>query len=516
MSDRLSAARALQASLLASGCDVGTGCVDVTDCGASGLGLVATRPLSKGERLCSVPAVCCFSVSAARASPTLAPLLTQYGQPLREDDVLALLLLHEKGKGGDSVRAHHVAALPAHYDCTLFWSEEELQEVTGSPCGALTAALLSQTEADYNALKPLLASDEAAFPPHVCTLADYRWALATVWSRAMDLPGPNNETSERLVVPYLDFANQDASLEVCHGRDSDNNTVVLLAGRDYQPGEEVCINYGNLDAAAFLRLHGCVPSHAVVRVPVYAEVDPGSSDPLARVKRALLDSAGIEAGQPHYLTLATPLPHSLLVAARVLTLPPSSAGVSELVVDAVSVEHEVAALTALRDAVSSLQSAYPTSLTHDEALWATHHGSGAHEPSSRAACALALRLGEKRVLTAAEEELRRRLDDVVEAVRVREMDRAAACASAAPLQAYFQQLLEEEEEKGRVMSAQQEAARPADRPRVGAGLSTDRRWVGAFALCSGCVTQRGLIKRCTCRVSPLPPVSLKLWNYSHL
>ena len=357
--------------------------------------------------------------------------------------------MHERARGAASPLAPHVAALPDAYDATVFWADDELDELRGSPLHTQTEALRAQTAADFQELHTaLLSRAPELFPPALCDLEAYRWALATIWSRAMDLPIGDAGATMRLIVPWVDMHNNDSDMPVCHAHERSGNSVVALAGRDYLAGEAVTINYGLTDAASALRLHGFIPRGARVEVPLYAEMSDGAD--LYDAKRRLLDRAGVLPGAPFILTADEPVPPLLLLALRAQRLTaPELAGVEGAGLKPgarVSVDNERAALAALRDGVEAMTRAYPTASAADEALLAD-----AALPERRRA-ALELRLGEKRVLEAAARELALRLkalDDEpaesAEDVARRTMGGAKAPEAAAALAAYFETLLQEEE-----------------------------------------------------------------------
>jgi len=357
--------------------------------------------------------------------------------------------MHERSRGGASPLAPHVAALPDAYDATVFWTDVELDELRGSPLHTQTEALRAQTAADFQELQSALLSHQPElFPPALCDLEAYRWALATIWSRAMDLPIGDAGSTMRLIVPWVDMHNNDSDMPVCHAHERSGNAVVVLAGRDYAAGSEVTINYGLSDAAAALRLHGFIPRGARVEVPLYAEMSEGAD--LYDAKRRLLDRAGVQPGAPFTLTADEPVPPLLLLALRAQRLTaPELAGVEGAGMKPgvrVSIDNERAALSALRDGVEAMTRAYPTASAADEALLAD-----AALPERRRA-AVELRLGEKRVLEAAARELALRLkalDDEpaesAEDVARRAMGGATAPEAAKTLAAYFESMLKEEE-----------------------------------------------------------------------
>ena len=357
--------------------------------------------------------------------------------------------MHERARGAESPLAAHLAALPECYDATVFWSDAELEELRGSPLHAQTEALRAQTAADFQELHTALLSQQPElFPPAQCGLEAYRWALATLWSRAMDLPVGDSGACMRLVVPWIDMCNNDSELPVCHAHERSGNAVVLLAGRAYAAGQQVNINYGLTSHATALRLHGFAPRGARVEVPLYAEMSDAAD--LYDAKRRLLDRAGVRPGVPFMLTLDEPMPPLLLLALRAQRLSaPDLAGVEGAGLRPgvrVSVDNERAALGALRDGIEAMLRAYPTACAADEALLAD-----AALPERRRA-AVELRLGEKRVLEAAARELALRLkalddepaESAEDAAR-RTMGGAKAPEAAAALTAYFETLLAEEE-----------------------------------------------------------------------
>ena len=451
---RLERLHALAAWLEAQpGAKAASDLLELVDCGALGFGFRAKCDIPQGGVLCSVPVHLAWSALAARASPTLGPLL-QRCSGLRVDDLIALHLMHERARREASPRWPHLASLPEQYDATLFWTDDELAELQGSPLAAQTHQLLAQTEADYAELHAaLLAPNAELFLPAACSLTTYRWALATIWSRAMDLPD-GDTGSLRVVTPWADMFNNDCSLPVCHAHERTGNAVVALAGRAYAAGEAVCITYGFTDAASALRLHGFVPAAAPTKVPLYAEMAPEAD--LYDAKRRLLDAAGVLPGTPFTLTLEQPLPPSLLLALRVQRASAPELAAAErdgLQPGArLSEENERAVLGALGAGLEAMLEGYATSVEEDEAMLAS---ADAAALSNRRRGAVELRLREKRVLLAAQAAVSGRLSalggDDAEDAPPPSLEQAAAAAmasgtapaAAAELAAYFESLLAE-------------------------------------------------------------------------
>ena len=88
-----------------------------------GLGLLASRPMRKGDAAVRVPESCLLSAAPPEAAPALAGLQADVPEEFWAAR-LGLALLAERAKGeGSHVRAY-VATLPAAFTAPLFWSAE--------------------------------------------------------------------------------------------------------------------------------------------------------------------------------------------------------------------------------------------------------------------------------------------------------------------------------------------------------------------------------------------------------
>ena len=359
---------------------------------------------------------------------------------LREDDVIALFLLSERAlavAGRPGPRAVHLACLPDSYESTLFWSDQELQELRGSNLLLLSQALQAQSAADFAELEArarppargrapslpgraaanrsdsqaaIIRPNPEAFPPPHCGLEAYRWALGTLMSRAMDFPVATDapSTSLRCIVPWADMFNAEPDAGACHAYEASRRCVIATSGREYKAGEQVCISYGKVDSASCLRLYGFVPGNlagegvAADCVQLYAEMAP-QADGFAPKSR-LLAAAGIQPGVAHTLTLEQPLPLPLLLSVRCQRLSAAGAAAQErlgragalLRGEAVSLANERVALGALAGGLAAMLGGYETSQEEDAALL-----QAAQQLPPRRVAAVALRRREKRILAAA-------------------------------------------------------------------------------------------------------------------
>jgi hypothetical protein len=291
-----------------------------------GRGLRVSAPITKGNPLISVPLPMLFSAKAAKADPALAAIIAAC-PTLRDDDLLALSLLHERSLGAASARAQHIASLPTDYDLTIFWTEEELAELVGSNVKSITEQLHAQTRADFASLQQVLEPLAAAgtFSLQV-GYEDYCWALATIWSRSMDIPDAGTGEAGatiRVIAPVADLFNTDTSTPCCHGYDSSDGSLKVVAGADAGAGEQLLIGYGALTNSRALWLYGFVmadnPHDAVDLFATMSTEVPSYSK-----RRKLLEAIGLGAhcvNAAHVLSIAEPLPPELLLNLRVQHAP---------------------------------------------------------------------------------------------------------------------------------------------------------------------------------------------------
>ena len=392
------------------GCKLGS--VEITTYEYEGRGVKAAAAVKKGNPLFSCPIKLLVSAAAARAEPTLGPVFAQLS--LRDDDILALFLLHERRKGAASAHAQHIASLPTSYDQTIFWSPEEMAEIQGSNVFGITAQLLVQIKEDYETLQAALGGF-AAVAVADFSLADYFWALATIWSRSMDLPVPGESgatTTMRIIAPVADMFNTRPGQPQVHGYMRDLDALTVAASEDTRAGEQLFIGYGSVTNARAMWLYGFASdNNPNDTVELFACMDTEAPSYEKRMK--LLKALGLSeksTSKPHALSLSDPLPKDLLLSLRVQHAPkklirqwrddPEAFSTAKKPPDA-ALERTI--LDALRAGCVGMLESYSTSLEEDEEAaerWAAHTQSLAAVSGYRRRMALLLRLGEKRILRA--------------------------------------------------------------------------------------------------------------------
>ncbi|KAF2010578.1 SET domain-containing protein [Aaosphaeria arxii CBS 175.79] len=373
--------------------------LELADFSDTGRGIRTRRHFEKGEKILTITHDVLWTVKHAYDDPFLGPALLSTQPPLSVDDTLAtyLLFVRSRGSGYDGPRSH-VAAMPTNYTSTIFFAEAELEVCAGSSLYTTTKQLDQQIEADYEELVVrLFGRDQEIFPRDKFTIEDYKWALCTVWSRAMDFKLPNGD-SIRLLAPFADMLNHSSEVERCHTYDVSSGNLYVLAGKGYEPGDQVFINYGPVPNNRLLRLYGFVlPGNPNDSYDLVLATHPLA--PLFEQKRKLLISAGLNSTCTVCLTRADPLPNSVIRYLRIQRLDkPDLAAMGphpvNAAVEKISDENEVEILQFLVDSISSLLDSFGTPMGKLEEQLAE----GFFTPGGNAWSAAHVSLGEQRVL----------------------------------------------------------------------------------------------------------------------
>ncbi|KAG2500913.1 hypothetical protein HYH03_001672, partial [Edaphochlamys debaryana] len=370
-------------------------------CGREGRGLVAARPIARGEPVLRVPGELLLTAERAAEESCLAPLLRSLpSSPLPEWSLLALYLAELRGRGaaGDaSARwAPYAAVLPARPGTVLDWPAKEARQLLrGSPLAAQAESITAAAAASWAELEPLLARGraEGLIPAHVpMAKADLDWAFGVLLSRCIRLPGRGDA---QVLAPWADLLNHDVNAEEgCHldwapgagaaaggqaAAGGDGGAVVLAADRNYAAGQQVYISYGPKSSGELLLSYGFCPPPAANPHEAYrlrVGLDRGG-DPLAGLKEEALKAHGLPPSMEFPLRLEA-LPEGLLQYLAFVEARPKVAaetselasllfgqGVFPLLDGADTLE---AALRSLGGRCGAALKAYPTSLEVDQAL----------------------------------------------------------------------------------------------------------------------------------------------------
>ncbi|KAK4182395.1 putative histone-lysine N-methyltransferase [Podospora australis] len=392
---------------------VGLDDLELADFPVTGRGVRTLRRFKEGERILTIPCGNLWTVEHAYADPLLGPALRSARPPLSVEDTLAtyILFIRSRESGYEGLRSH-VAAFPTSYSSSIFFAKEELEVCAGTSLYTITKQLDRSIEDDYRALVVrVLGQYRDLFPLDKFTIEDYKWALCTVWSRAMDFVLPNGN-SIRLLAPFADMLNHSSEVKPCHVYDASSGNLSVLAGKDYEAGDQVFICYGPISNSRFLRLYGfVVPGNPNDSYDLVLATHPHA--PSFEQKHELWVSAGLDSTCTISLTLTDPLPKNVLRYLRIQRMNESDLGVIALQqIDAtdekISDSNEAEVLRFLVESFCRLLDSFGTQLEKLEEQLAE----GVYPSGGNAWAAAHVSLGEQRVLRLA----RKRAEDLLSAV----------------------------------------------------------------------------------------------------
>ncbi|PVH92648.1 RuBisCo LSMT C-terminal, substrate-binding domain-containing protein [Periconia macrospinosa] len=384
--------------------------LELADFSDTGRGVRALRRFEEGEKILTIPHGVLWTVKHAYADPFLGPALLSTRPPLSVDDTLAtyVLFVRSRESGYDGLGSH-VAALPASYTLSIFFTEAELEVCAGTSLYTTTKQLNRQIEDDYKDLVVrLFGRHQELFPRDKFTIENYKWALCSLWSRAMDFKLPDGD-SIRLLAPFADMLNHSSEVERCHSYDVLSGNLSVLAGKNYEPGDQarpssltllisVFINYGPVPNNRLLRLYGfVVPGNPNDSYDLVLATHPVA--PFFEQKLKLWKSAGLDSTSTVSLTLTDPLPSSVLRYLRIQRLTESDLTAimphqSDAAFEKISDSNEMEVLRFLIESISGLLDSFGTQLEKLEEQLAE----GFYTPEENAWLAAHVSLGEQRVL----------------------------------------------------------------------------------------------------------------------
>ncbi|KFK34754.1 hypothetical protein AALP_AA5G188900 [Arabis alpina] len=197
---------------------------------------------------------------------------------------LAAVLLIEWKTGQNSKWFPYISRLPwpAEMHNTIFWSEDEFNMIRCSAVHKETIKQKAQIENEFSLVAHALTQHIPGLTKRP-DLEEFMYAYALVGSRAW-------ETSKGIsLIPFADFINHDglsASFVLC---DEDSQLSRISADRNYSPGDEVLINYGEFSNATLMLDFGFTLPYNI-HDEVQIQMDVPNEDPLRNMKLELLQT----------------------------------------------------------------------------------------------------------------------------------------------------------------------------------------------------------------------------------
>ncbi|KLJ12691.1 SET domain-containing protein 6 [Blastomyces silverae] len=401
----------------------------------AGRGIVASSDITEDEELFAIPQNVVLSFRNSKLKDILHISESDLGPWL----CLILVMIYEYLQGGASPWSRYFQVLPTEFDTLMFWTDEELRELSGS--AVLNKIGKSDAEAAIlRDILPIVSRNPHLFPP-ISGLGSYdspdgKATLLSLAHRmgslimayAFDIEKGEDEEGEgqdgyvtdeeeqelpKGMVPLADLLNADADRNNARLFQEDG----YLAMKSIKPirnEEEIFNDYGELPRADLLRRYGYVTDNyaqydeaeiSMQAICKAAGIQPTTPDP-EQPRLEFLENLGVfddGYGIPRPNTntpLMETLPEELLIALNTLTMPPEQFNEHKMKNKAPKPILGVMQATLLGHAVHQTLGEYITTLEQDKQLLATISNIQASTVSGRRfMMALQVRMGEKEILS---------------------------------------------------------------------------------------------------------------------
>jgi histone-lysine N-methyltransferase SETD3 len=347
--------------------------------------LETTETIEKGEIMLSVPFKFLMSPKGAGESK-VGEAFKQIALP--SSIIMALYLIHEKNDP-QSFWKPWLDILPETVPSTLSFDQKEMAELEGSMMQSITARRQAAIAQEHElVLRTLQVNYTALFPNETFTLEAYRWATTIVSSRSIIVTSGN--VTVPLLVPYVDLAQHDHTVNTTYEFDEDNNFKVVT-NQQFNASQPVKISIGGRSNGQLILSHGLTLDNNDYD-QVQLNVQVSEDDPFASVKRKILEQAGFGPDRAYVITKAG-LSRDLLAAMRIQALKPSEfdSYTKAFSNQPVSLRNELEVYRTLILACQNLLKRYKTTLQQDAELLQT-------DLSANVRNAVILRKGEKETL----------------------------------------------------------------------------------------------------------------------
>eukprot|EP01100_Stratorugosa_tubuloviscum_P006458 TRINITY_DN2788_c2_g1_i3.p1 TRINITY_DN2788_c2_g1~~TRINITY_DN2788_c2_g1_i3.p1 ORF type:complete len:470 (+),score=192.77 TRINITY_DN2788_c2_g1_i3:59-1411(+) len=175
-------------------------------------------------------------------------------------ELVALMILYERFvRAENSFWYPWIKILPKQLSHTVYWNEEELNEVRGCALYELTHCLHRQLQKKHLEYKKLLVPDY--FPEEALTLENYKWAICSSWARTFlitvyDEFDDSKHTNVTAFVPFADMLNYHAERNCKAQLDASNKFFRIWAPWPISKGEQLFVEYGNKGNTELMMYYG--------------------------------------------------------------------------------------------------------------------------------------------------------------------------------------------------------------------------------------------------------------------
>ncbi|PNW75373.1 hypothetical protein CHLRE_12g524500v5 [Chlamydomonas reinhardtii] len=359
--------------------------------------IVAARDVRDKETVMVIPENLAVTRVDAESHPVVGPLAAEAS----ELTALTLWLLAERAAGAGSNYAGLLATLPESTLSPLLWSDAELEELmAGSPVLPEARSRKKALADTWAALAPKLAADPARFPAAVYNEAAFCSAFSVIVATAAFLPAANCFALLPLVSGAMARTGNGNGCDLDF--DPELNAVVVTAVRPYRAGSEMLLNDGRPNGELLLATGTLQDNNSSDFLSWPAGLVP--ADRYYMMKSQVLESMGYSAAE-EFPVYADRMPIQLLAYLR-LSRVADPALLAKCTFEAdveLSQMNEYEILQILMGDCRERLASYTKSYEEDVKI------AQQSDLSPKERLAVKLRLGEKRIINATMEAVRRRL-----------------------------------------------------------------------------------------------------------
>lgn len=222
------------------------------DLGKGARGVVASEDINAGDTIMEIPFDLLMTLNTASES-TIGQIFQE--RQMSPTMILALHLLHES-YNPESAWKEWFDVIPRTFETPIFWSPEDLAELTGATILSVTQRRQETLKEDFAAIKTYLQeSHPTAFTAEQLTLETFTWAISTVWSRSLIFSVDNNLIP--VIVPYADMIDH-ANTQSDFSLDDETQAFKIVVNSEYKKGDPVYVSLGNKPNSQLLLSYGFV------------------------------------------------------------------------------------------------------------------------------------------------------------------------------------------------------------------------------------------------------------------
>lgn len=311
----------------------------------------------------------------------------------------------------------YIDVLPKTYNSTIYWNDKDIQSLESGNLYYLTRNQNYQIDKDYTEIfKKLFKKYPNEFKKRTYKLSDFKWALSTIWSRAIDVK--INGKLKRILVPMMDMFNHSFDAKSTHTFNEKENCFELKLQHSTTSGSQAFINYGPIGNTKLLLLYGfTVHKNPHDYVELIIQLAPNAE--LYDLKVQILKQRGLSPTQVFYLKMSEldEFPVDILGTARIQRLTQDDLSRVQYAFDKyeiVSEVNEVLVLKALEEAFQTMYEAYKTESKADLDLYTKLEEGNLSNLNPNEIHSLRIRMSDRYIIATAGNHIKERISQIQE------------------------------------------------------------------------------------------------------